>query len=124
MNRLSYFAASIAITGVMLTPLSASAVYFSFGGTIIDVNYCANGAINVIIKPAGIFPISYMWTPWGTFTTFVPPVPAIPPVRPAVPPIQQVLGLYLAVPYVCVGPGKHPLSFTGFPMIIQGLSPL
>ncbi|MDO8518206.1 MAG: hypothetical protein Q7S26_02870 [bacterium] len=111
MNRLAYFAASVAILGGLLMPLSASALGLSFGGVrIVSINYCKNGGINIIIVPAGLFPISYIYTP-GTI--------GLPPTHIG----QAILGLYLPVLYACTGFGTRPPIFTGFWIQLDAVSP-
>lgn len=111
MNPLARFVATITLIGSLLTPLSASALGFSFGGRITAITPCANGAIWITIVPAGPFQPFYIWTP-GTIT-----YSAGPPSHPG----QEVLGV-ADIPYVCYIP---PFIFLyGQRMQIVGTSPL
>lgn len=108
MQKLYRAAAILTIAGAMAYPFYASALGLSFGGRITTINYCINGAIVITIIPAGLFPITYMWTP-GTL--------GFPPIHPG----QEILGVS-DIPYVCVGPGTHPLQYTGRRIQFDGVS--
>jgi len=98
----------------MLAPLSVSAFGFSFGGRILAVISCVSGlgpSLWVSIKPAGRFPITYIWTP-ATITRLVGP-----PRNPG----QQVLGI-ADVPFVCFIPAHIPIPLYGLRMQIVGTS--
>ena len=98
----------------LLSPLSASAFGFSFGGRILAVIPCVSGlgpSLWVSIKPAGVFAPTYIWTP-ATITKLVGP-----PRNPG----QQVLGV-ADVPFVCVIPAKIPIPLYGLRMQIVGTS--
>ncbi len=99
-------------------PLSASAAAFgfSFGGKILSVIPCSGGMRHVVILPAGLFPIAYIWTP-ATITKLAgPPLPG-----------GQVLGV-AGIPFVCfLGGGgffSSPIPLPGFFMEYIGTSPL
>ena len=102
-----------------LAPLSASAAaspFIYFGGRVVSINYCLHGAVNIIIRPAGAFPISYVWgLPPTTITVSHP---YIPPSHIT----QQVLGLAVPVVIPCVGFGTHPPVWYGFHVLWGGVS--
>ena len=79
----------------------------SFGGKIVAVVPCSAG-LHVTIVPAGLLPVSYIWTP-ATIT-----FSAGPPRNPG----QQILGLY-DTPFICFV-GKVPLF--GLRMLTVGTS--
>lgn len=87
----------------------------SFGGRIVSINYCIHGAININILPAGLFPISYVWSP-ATLT--------FPPWQPPNHIGQEVLGLANPIPIPCVGFGTHPPIWMGLNMFMVGTSPI
>ena len=98
----------------VLTPLSASAFGFSFGGRVIKVIPCVSGlgpSLHVTIRPAGVFAPMYIWTP-ATFTGLFGPPRNIG---------QQVLGI-ADVPYVCVIPVTPLIILPGLRMQIVGTS--
>ena len=111
---------------LLLVPLPAAAAFpvnplsISFGGKIVAINYCANGAVLVTIKPAGPNPPGpYVWIP--TTQTFRPPL--IPTV--ATPPWflgQKIVGTAGKIPYFCFGFGLHPPLFAGLPMLWSAVS--
>ena len=107
MSTLARFAATVSLVVLLFAPLSASAALFSFGGRVLTVTPCSSG-LHVTIFPAGVFPVSYIWTP--VTITFS----AGPPNHPG----QQILGLY-DIPYVCFV-GTVPLF--GFRMFLVGTS--
>ncbi|MDE2071354.1 MAG: hypothetical protein KGI70_01305 [Patescibacteria group bacterium] len=104
----------IGVAGFLMPAVASAQVspIFSFGGTVITENFCIHGAINIIIKPAGFFPISYVW---GPTTVSVPPAPLIHPG-------QQVLGLAAPIPILCIGFGLHPPVWAGFQVLYGGAS--
>ncbi len=88
----------------------------SFGGRIIAVVPCVIGvapALHVTIKPAGIFPVTYIWT-IATITKLAGPPRNIG---------QQVLGTYDA-PFVCFLPGPVHVPLYGLRMTMVGTSAL
>ncbi|OGC83625.1 hypothetical protein A3D68_00380 [Candidatus Adlerbacteria bacterium RIFCSPHIGHO2_02_FULL_52_17] len=105
-----------ALIGVMGVPFVASAFGTSFGGRIISVIPCSGGMRHITIIPAGVFPISYIWTPFTiTYSVGAPRRPG-----------QQVLGV-ADIPFVCfVGGGgffSSPVPLHGLRMQIVGTSP-
>lgn len=112
MHKLAIWSAGALGAVVLAAPLLtfAQSPFISFGGRVISINYCTQGAVNIIILPAGFFPISYVWqagTPVG-----------LPPTHPG----QQVLGLALPVPVPCVGFGTHPPVWWGLQVFYGGTS--
>lgn len=111
MHYLRIGTVTIGILVALLVPLSTSAQvgpFISFGGHVLSINYCTHGAVNIIILPAGGFPISYVWQagiPVG-----------LPPTHPG----QQVLGLALPVPVPCIGFGTHPPVWWGLQVFYGG----
>lgn len=102
---------------VLFLGLTTPAEAFSFGGKVISVVPCSGGMLHVTIIPAGIQPITYIWTPL-TITKLVGP-----PVAPG----MQVLGLY-DVPFVCFLKisrffGNTFIPLFGFRMTTVGTSP-
>lgn len=93
----------------LLSPLK------SFGGRVTWVEFCLDGSIFVIIQPAGLFPVNYIWTPYTITQKFGPPTT----------PGQQVLGLS-DLPWVCVidegGLFSGPELRFGFRMFMVGTS--
>jgi|GEM_PF-3595021 len=84
-----------------------------FGGTIVSVNFCIGGLVNVVIKPAGLSPVSFVWSA-KTITR--------PPTNPPNHIGQRLLGLYFPVVIPCVGFGTHPPVWFGFDMFMVGAS--
>ena len=110
--------AALLVGASLLAPLSASAAvspFVYFGGRVISINYCLHGAVNIIIKPAGAFPISYVWGLPPTSITVSPPY--LPPSRP----LQQVLGLAVPVTIPCIGFGTHPPVWYGLHVLWGGV---
>jgi hypothetical protein len=103
-------------TLLFLAPTVASAQFlpFSFGGRVISINYCANGAVQIDILPAGTFPISYVW--------MVPPATVSIPPAPPTYIGQQVLGVAMPTVIPCVGFGTRPPVWFGFQVIYGGAS--
>lgn len=110
----------VAAAFMLATPVSAQAAFspwISFGGRVVTINYCLHGAVNVVIIPAGLFPISYVWSMPPTTITATPPY--VPPLRIG----QQVIGLALVPSLVpCVGPGVNPPVWWGLKVIYGGVS--
>jgi len=118
MHRLTVGFAGFLAAVALLLPFSASAQFspiLSFGGKVVSINYCLHGAVNIIIIPAGTFPISYVWSfPPVTFTATSP---FVPPTHIG----QQVLGLALFPSLVpCIGFGTHPPVWWGLQVIYGG----
>jgi len=117
MRKIALFLASFVLLMVITTPLSVSALFgpsslsTSFGGRIISVLPCEEGFFFVTIIPAGVFPISYVWTP-GTITKL-----AGPPRTPG----QQILGL-ADTPITCTVFGF--LTLVAQRMQMVGTSPI
>ncbi len=113
MVTLSRFVAKISLIVLLVAPLSASAFSLSFGGRVVTAIPCASflgPSLYVTIVPAGLFPVSYIWTPATlTFSAGPPRTPN-----------QQILGLY-DVPFVCTTAGA---PFFGFRMFMVGTSPI
>lgn len=86
----------------------------SFGGTVIAAIPCVSSlgpALQVTIKPAGVFSPTYIWTA-ATITKLQGPPRT---------PKQQILGIY-DVPFVCFIPGKPPIPLYGLRMTLVGTS--
>jgi hypothetical protein len=122
MHRLTVFLAGLLGALALLVPLFTLAQtqtpglpFFSFGGRIVSMNVCLHGALNVIIRPAGLFDISYVWSP-PPLTLSVFPAP---PVHIG----QQVLGLAAKTIVPCIGFGTHPPIWYGWQVIYGGASP-
>ncbi len=98
------------IAGSLLVPFFASAYGISFGGRVVDMNFCVNGAIQFTVLPAGKFPITYLWTPLVRHN-YLSPTPTKPPVFG-----EQILGFALPAPTFCLGPGKYPHQYFGLPV--------
>lgn len=92
---------------------SALSARISFGGRVATVIPCISGlgpSLHVTIVPAGIMPVTYIWTPATlTFT-------AGPPRNPG----QQLLGL-ADVPFFCTI-GTPPVPLFGLRMFMVGTS--
>ncbi len=88
--------------GVSLLSSGFSAPAISFGGRVITELPCISPlgpSLVITIRPAGVFPVSYIWTP----ATITKPTPA------SIPTIGgQVLGL-ADIPYACWNPIKGGL---------------
>jgi hypothetical protein len=117
MRILAQFLAILALVSApafAFAQLGNEGLPFSFGGEVVSINYCIHGAVNIIIKPAGFFDVSYVWG--------VPPetisVPPAPPIKIG----QQVLGIALPVPVPCIGFGLHPPIWYGWQVIYGGAS--
>ena len=112
------FVLTLLLAAGLLAPLSASALIpgVSFGGRIVSINYCVNGAVQFTVIPAGKFPITYMWLPTTRNNMFSP--------KPAPPPFfgQKVLGNAYPWLYFCFGPGKNPIEYVGLPVQYEGTS--
>lgn len=104
------------LLGFLLVPQTvfAQLPFFSFGGRVVSINYCVHGAVNIIVAPAGLFPVSYVWS--------LPPITIS--ILPAPPTHigQQVLGLALPVAVPCIGFGSHPPVWYGLQVIYGGAS--
>lgn len=96
----------------------AQTPFISFGGRVLSINYCIDGKVNIIILPAGTFPISYVWSLPPATITATPPF--VPPTHPG----QQVLGYAVPVPVPCIGFGTHPPIWYGLQVLYGGASPL
>lgn len=118
MHRLAVFCAGALGAAALSAPLLAGAQLVNFGGTVMSINYCAVplGAVNIMIIPAGVFPISYVWYPPPT--TLTATAPFTPPFHLG----QQVLGVALPVPIPCVGFGTHPPVWSGLHVLYGGYS--
>jgi hypothetical protein len=114
MHRIAVWSAGALGAVALFAPLITFAQMIDFGGRILSINYCLHGAVNIIILPAGGFPISYVWSfPPATFTA----------TEPFTPPFhigQQVLGESLPVAIPCIGFGTHPPVWWGFQAIYGG----
>ena len=103
-----------ALIVLLVTPFPASAFGISFGGRVLSAIPCSGGMLQVTIKPAGRFPIFYIWTP-ATVTKLVGP-PTLG---------GQVLGL-ADFPWVCfIGGGgffSSPIPLFGLRMQVVGTS--
>ena len=82
MNSLIRFIAILTLIAGIAAPLSASAQFFpkltSFGGKVLTSEPCISPlgpSLAVTIKPAGVFPISYIWTPLTITNLVGPPIP-------------------------------------------------
>lgn len=101
--------AAVVLIVLLLAPSPTFAALISFGGRVTTVIPCSSG-LHITIIPAGIFPVSYVWTPFTlTFSVGPPRSPG-----------QQVLGLADTVIPCFVG--KVPLF--GFRMTVVGTSPV
>ncbi len=108
MHRFIVSFAGLLAGALLLVPLYASALGTSFGGKILAITPCmslSGPAVWIKILPAGLFPITYIWTP---LTIGLPPVHVA----------QQILGV-ADIPYGCVV-GKVP--FVGQRIQIDGVS--
>ncbi len=101
---------------VPFTAQAALSPWVYFGGRVLTINYCINGAVQFVIKPAGVFPITYIWTPL-TKHNYIDVRPPLPPF-----PGEEILGTALPGIIVCVGPGLHPLSYFGLPVVFEAQS--
>lgn len=113
MKQIGLYVAGVLVSfGILLAPLSASALGISFGGRIVTMTACLlGGFIHIDIVPAagGSPNISYIWTP-GTI--------GLPPVHPG----QAILGVG-DVPIVCaVALGAHPIFWAGQRIQLDGVS--
>jgi hypothetical protein len=121
MHRLAVVAAGVVGAAALLAPVlsfaqsAQTAAFFPFGGRVISINICLHGAINIIIRPAGLFDVSYVWSPPPLTWSVLP----APPVHPG----QQVLGLAARVVVPCIGFGTHPPVWYGWQVIYGGASP-
>ncbi len=117
MRKIPLLVCGIAASIFFFAPLSASAIGFSFGGRIVAVVPCSGGMRHVTIAPAGVFPVTYIWTP--TTVTYSVGRPRFPG--------QQILGV-ADIPFVCfIGGGgifSSPIPLYGFRMQTVGTSPL
>ena len=115
MSRVAHITVLAAIAAMFLIPISTSALGLlgeSFGGQIIDMNFCANGGIVVTLRSAtfpGLPVESYIWTAGLTF--------GVPPWHIG----QSIMGV-ADIPYFCFGPGKHPLEYFGMRMRVDAVS--
>ena len=116
MRILSNLFVAMLIAVGLCVPLAAGAVGVSFGGRVIGMNFCVNGAIQFTIKPAGALPITYLWTP-VTRNNPIFNTPARPPFFG-----QQVLGVALPAVIGCFGPGKNPVEYFGLPVQYEATS--
>ena len=108
---LSLFASNFTSAAISIPAGLASR---SFGGRIVTAIPCVVGgtpALQVTIRPAGVLPITYIWTS-ATITRLQGP-----PRTPG----QQVLGIY-DVPFVCYIPAKVPIPLFGLRMTMVGTS--
>src|SRR3989344_3909556 len=62
--------------GFLISSFASKAKRTSFGGGIISVIPCSGGMRHITIIPAGVFPISYIWTPFTiTYSVGAPRCP-------------------------------------------------
>ena len=79
MHRFTSIVASLILAGMLLFPLSASAIVplIPFGGAITQIFYCVNGGIYFTdVNPAGLGSGSFTWTPGSITYPYGPPHPA------------------------------------------------
>ena len=123
MQHVRLFGLALLLVGLFSLPLTASAILglpstggfgTSFGGRVLFIVPCSGPMYQVTIRPAGKFPISYIYTP-TTITNLVgPPLPGM-----------QVLGI-ADIPFVCfIGGGffSSPIPVFGLRMFVIGTSP-
>jgi hypothetical protein len=95
--------------------LSAVTPHFtSFGGRVVAIVPCSGGMLHVTIIPAGLFPVTYIWTPFTATKLYGPPIH----------PGQQLVGL-ADIPFVCfvgVGLFTTPVPLYGLRMTTVGTS--
>ena len=110
--------ATLFVLFLVLTPLARAHAsvppFFSFGGRIVSMNFCLGGFINFMILPAGIQPISYVWTPPPATISVPAPIPV--PTHPG----QEVLGIADPALIPCIGFGTHPPIWFGFHVLYFG----
>ncbi len=113
----------VLLIGALLIPATASAqIMRSFGGRVLKINLCINGAVQFTILPAmpsayvGLASISYVWLPTTRNNVFSL-VPARWPF-----PGQRVVGVAFPIPYACFGPGIHPIEYVGLPVLYMNTS--
>lgn len=82
----------------------------SFGGRVLSIIPCALG-LHVTIQPAGVFPISYIWTPATLTFLYGPPRPGV-----------QLLGSAYRAPAVCPTLTTPPVPLPGLIMFMVGTS--
>lgn len=120
MASLGKYLALSALVFLFLIPTTASALIkpTSFGGRVLTVVPCSTGGLpglHITIFPAGLFPVSYIWTPYTATKLYGPPIL----------PGQQVLGL-ADTPFVCfIGFGgffSSPIPLYGLRMTMVGTS--
>lgn len=103
MKRIAGFFLSLMLVGLFVTPFSASATGFSFGGRVTFLLPCLSfqgPSVWTVIIPAGSTPqTTYIWTPATLMGTTPDPMPY------AVG--QHILGL-ADIPYFCCLPPAYP----------------
>ncbi len=93
MHLLLRWFVGLGVVVTLLTPISALAIGFSFGGRLVSTPIaCLNlpGFYGIVIRPAGRLPVTYVYSTGFTI--------GLPPTHPG----QQILGLY-DIPMICNG---------------------